>query len=224
MDIELKFRKFFSLVPERECGDCVSCCEIAGVDSPKLKKPAGVLCPNCATPGCSIYDTRPVVCRQYHCLWRQLDTLATDMRPEKSKVMFSLHYSVAPRNVFQKAFIVGATLESWEIFRTPAVEAAIDSLIRDFELPVWLSFQHQGKLVYPLPDMAQEIRHPGSAKSADVAADAKRWLARYEERASQLILEEGKFTAHKSFVVAKPLHRVQPPDRPNSGTGQPSSS
>jgi hypothetical protein len=195
MDTELKFRKLFSLIPERECGDCVSCCEIPSINSPKLKKPADVLCPNCAKPGCSIYDTRPIVCRQYHCLWRHLDTLATDLRPEKSKVMFSLHYSLTPRNIFQKAFIVGATLESWEIFCTPAVEAALKSLIEDFALPVWLNLQNQGKLVYPLPDVAQEILHPGSANSADVALEAKRWLAQYEKRASQLILEDRKFSA-----------------------------
>jgi hypothetical protein len=193
MDTELKFRKLFSLVPERECGDCVSCCEIPSIDSPKLKKPADVLCPNCTKPGCGIYDKRPVVCRQWYCLWRRLDTLATDMRPEKSKVMFSLHYSVMPRNIFEKAFIIGRTLESWEIFYTPAVAAALDSLIQEFELPLWLNYGNQQKLVYPLPDLAQEILHPGSAKSADVALEAKRWLAQYEQRASQLMLEDRKF-------------------------------
>jgi hypothetical protein len=193
MNTELNSRKFFSLIPERECGDCTSCCEIPSINSVKLKKPEDTLCPNCTKPGCSIYDARPVVCRQYYCLWRHLDTLSSDMRPEKLKVMFSVHYSLKPDNILQKAFIVASTLEGWEVFSAPEVETALNSVIKDLELPVWVNFRTQGKLVYPLPDLAQEILHPGSAKSADVALEAKSWLARHEERASQLIQEARKF-------------------------------
>jgi hypothetical protein len=210
MNTELESREFFPLIPERECGGCTACCEILSIDSLKLKKPADTPCPNCTKPGCRIYDTRPVVCRQYYCLWRHRDALSSDMRPEKLKVMFSVHYSLKPGDILQKAFIVASTLEGWEIFSTPEVKTALNSLIEDLELPLWINFRGQGKLVYPSPDLAQEIQHPGSAKSTEVALEARSWLTRYEERASQLILEARKFAVVPVISkTAMPVSRLE---------------
>jgi len=56
-------------VPGRSCGACSLCCKLAQVD--ELDKPAGVWCRHCAPGrgGCTIYETRPPVCRNWFCAW-----------------------------------------------------------------------------------------------------------------------------------------------------------
>jgi hypothetical protein len=55
---------------------------------PELKKPRGQWCRHVAQgKGCSIYETRPEVCRQFTCAW--LDGFGTDAeRPDRSRIVF----------------------------------------------------------------------------------------------------------------------------------------
>jgi hypothetical protein len=56
----------------RTCGDCSLCCkllEISAERAPEVAKPAGQWCKNCVQPGCSIYDRRPALCRDFKCMW-----------------------------------------------------------------------------------------------------------------------------------------------------------
>lgn len=74
---------------ERACGDCRICCKLP--DIPELNKPRDTWCRHTSlrdgTPGCSIYDDRPGVCREFRCAW--LDGLGTDRdRPDKLGVMW----------------------------------------------------------------------------------------------------------------------------------------
>jgi len=69
------------LVPGRACGDCTICCTAMAVDQPDFQKHAGVPCRHCAQ-GCAVYDTRPALCRDYHCGWRQLPILDDSWRPD----------------------------------------------------------------------------------------------------------------------------------------------
>jgi hypothetical protein len=66
------------IVPGRSCGDCSMCCKIPRID--EVEKPQGVWCRHCAPArgGCTIYETRPSVCRDYFCGW----LLSSDMGPE----------------------------------------------------------------------------------------------------------------------------------------------
>jgi hypothetical protein len=54
----------------RTCGDCSLCCKLINVREP-LNKPRDVWCQHCrpGKGGCSIYDTRPDVCRGFACDW-----------------------------------------------------------------------------------------------------------------------------------------------------------
>jgi len=78
-----------ALVPGRTCGDCTLCCTVMAIDKPDIQKEAGVTCRHCAR-GCTIYETRPALCRDYHCGWRQLPILDDDWRPDKSGVFVEL--------------------------------------------------------------------------------------------------------------------------------------
>lgn len=73
------------LVPGRECGDCTVCCTVMAIDKPEIQKEAGVTCRHCVG-GCTIYATRPPLCRDYYCGWRQLPILDDDWRPDRSGV------------------------------------------------------------------------------------------------------------------------------------------
>jgi hypothetical protein len=79
--------KFYDLdlVPERSCGECTLCCTVMAIDKPDMQKQAGVACRHCSG-GCTIYETRPALCREYHCAWRQLPILDDGWRPDRSGV------------------------------------------------------------------------------------------------------------------------------------------
>ncbi|TKW70576.1 MAG: hypothetical protein DI543_28680, partial [Bradyrhizobium icense] len=80
------------------------------INEPELKKPVDVLCKHCTGHSCSIYDSRPSVCRGWYCVWRVEKDLPDDMRPDKCGVMFSLDGDAQPQTIFDNFFIVGRTL------------------------------------------------------------------------------------------------------------------
>jgi hypothetical protein len=77
------------LVPGRECGDCTVCCTVLAIDKPDIQKPAGVTCRHCRS-GCAIYETRPTLCRDFHCGWRQLPILDDSWRPDRSGIFVEI--------------------------------------------------------------------------------------------------------------------------------------
>jgi hypothetical protein len=79
-----------SLVAGRECGDCTVCCIIPAIDKPEIQKVANASCRHCTGGGCAIYETRPPVCRSFHCAWRRFDFFTEDWRPDKSGVFAEL--------------------------------------------------------------------------------------------------------------------------------------
>lgn len=52
----------------RKCGTCTLCCIVMEV--PELDKAAGQDCKNRTDSGCSIYNDRPIPCREFNCLWK----------------------------------------------------------------------------------------------------------------------------------------------------------
>lgn len=74
-------------VPQGECGSCVVCCEWLDIETEGLSKKAGILCSHCTGAGCGIYETRPSLCRGFHCGWRIIPKMGEDWRPDKSGVM-----------------------------------------------------------------------------------------------------------------------------------------
>ena len=55
----------------RNCGTCSVCCQLFSIAA--LNKPEKVRCPNLFKQGfrCHIYDTRPKMCAEYNCSWKQ---------------------------------------------------------------------------------------------------------------------------------------------------------
>jgi hypothetical protein len=78
-----------NLVPGRACGECTVCCTAMAIDKPEIQKEACITCRHC-TAGCTIYETRPALCRDYYCGWRQLPILDDAWRPDRSGVFVEL--------------------------------------------------------------------------------------------------------------------------------------
>lgn len=80
----------------RECGACSRCCKL--LDIPVLAKPGGKWCQHCkpGCGGCTIYDTRPDVCRKFACQWLIDPSFGDEWFPLHAKMFVYLDASVEP--------------------------------------------------------------------------------------------------------------------------------
>ena len=69
----------------RSCGSCALCCKLLGLVEPnKLSQ----WCPHCLkSTGCSIYDSRPNVCRAFNCVWLTDAKFGDEWQPTRSKIV-----------------------------------------------------------------------------------------------------------------------------------------
>lgn len=69
-----------------DCGDCTTCCVLPPL--PELGKPANVVCVNCTSDSCSIYEFRPAPCKEFSCAYHQMAKASVKLRPDNCGVMF----------------------------------------------------------------------------------------------------------------------------------------
>lgn len=187
-----KVNQYFSLIPERQCGDCMVCCEYMPISTKGLIKPAQTLCPHVVVNrGCSIYETRPNVCRTWHCLWRRDAAMPDELRPDKSRMIFSLIVHEDERSLFEQAHITCIAMESKADYQVPLVAQTIQRYIDEGELPVWLSFGGGKELVYPDLELADAIARPVSTRFTERVASGKEWRKRYEHLLETLVHKNG---------------------------------
>ncbi|WP_147480465.1 YkgJ family cysteine cluster protein [Pseudomonas coronafaciens] len=75
----------------KKCGTCSACCNVLTIDTPELQKPADVPCVHVREGGgCTIYETRPGVCKSWTCGWLSTDRLKNNLRPDKSNILIRL--------------------------------------------------------------------------------------------------------------------------------------
>ncbi len=80
---------------ERVCGRCTACCVVPSIKSselwPRPDKPSYVPCSDLVQvgkrPGCSVYEDRPGICRQFRCAWLQSPGLPDELRPDRCGVL-----------------------------------------------------------------------------------------------------------------------------------------
>jgi hypothetical protein len=69
-------------IPGKACGPCAFCCKVLEIED--FDKKAGLWCGHCTqTNGCGVYATRPQVCRDYHCRWKEERELGPQLRPDR---------------------------------------------------------------------------------------------------------------------------------------------
>lgn len=77
-------------VPGRACNSCSLCCRLLHVE--ELRKPAGKWCEFCKPGhgGCSIYEARPPICRNFYCGWLISSKVSNDWFPLDCHMILSL--------------------------------------------------------------------------------------------------------------------------------------
>jgi hypothetical protein len=155
----------------RSCGGCVECCVALHVDLPELQKPPGVPCRHLTGGGCGIYDSRPSLCRVWHCLWRRTLAFPDLARPDRCGVIFSLQpvYDLPWRDV-----VVARALNSMDDFETPVVRAALDLIVESEQFPVDLVFRYKHRLLFPEAELADAILYPQLTPHAHLLERADR--------------------------------------------------
>ena len=149
-----------NLVPGRTCGECSVCCEYFAIDTVELRKAPDTLCPHCIRPaGCGIYDSRPSICREWHCGWRRLPALDLSWRPDRSGVLVET-LGVGPSVTGVKFIIVGGP----EVIGWPPLVEYIARLVAESVL-VFLSAR--GKPGHVLSMMRLNDRLMSAAQSRD---------------------------------------------------------
>jgi hypothetical protein len=77
------------VAPGRSCGKCSMCCKLLHIN--ELNKPANKWCSHCKPgQGCSIYETRPTICRTFGCGWLMSETVGPEWYPLQSHMILSI--------------------------------------------------------------------------------------------------------------------------------------
>jgi hypothetical protein len=145
-------------LPDRTCGSCTACCVQLDIDTPDLRKPEKVACPHLASCGCGIYETRPPVCRTWHCLWRRISALPDSVRPDRCNVLFSVQRMEA--NPLGPWIIQVEAMNSLDDFQQPDVQLALKRLIVARLMPIWVTHNGQGLQLFPEEDLTDAILNP----------------------------------------------------------------
>ncbi len=167
------------LVPGRDCGDCVACCEVLRIEDADVGKPAGVMCRHNTGGGCGIYTTRPGICRTWFCLWRRIDAMPDEVRPDRCGVIFCLEGDESHANLFARFCVVARPVAKSRALRSPLARQVIAMFARQGSLPVWLHRHGVRKLVYPPPDLADAIERPQATPFQALVPLAQAWLRRH---------------------------------------------
>lgn len=95
----------------RECGDCSLCCKIPFVA--ELNKAVDQWCQHCkpGKGGCTIYESRPEVCRTFQCEW--IKGVVPDIwKPTTAKIILALS-KASDKITFMNAMVDIGTPNRW---------------------------------------------------------------------------------------------------------------
>lgn len=162
----------------RSCGDCIACCVVPVIDTPELKKPEGVVCPNCTGQGCAIYNRRPSVCREFNCGWKRIASMPAETRPDRSGIMITVESHLPPRNLFEHLFLVAVVTKDPLDLETPLARDMVDMLSQNV-LPVFVFWNMTRHLAHPDPELADAILNPERQTDRALVRKGRAWLERY---------------------------------------------
>jgi hypothetical protein len=146
---------------DRSCGGCTECCVYLNVDTPELQKPAHVPCPNLTAGGCGIYETRPPICREWNCLWRECSALPDSARPDRTGVLFTMEKSLLKSDLwFGPFYVKAAAMRSPEDFQRPEVKSVLERLLAIRSMPIWLAYRGQRYRFLPDDELTDAILNP----------------------------------------------------------------
>jgi hypothetical protein len=144
----------------QSCGDCRACCRELIIDHPVLRKHAGVMCSNCsAEKGCTTYQTRPQVCRDFMCGWRNLP-LPEEWRPDRCQILITHETENPAKGVVDgvKFFFFGRLDRIfWRPFILFASELIAEDKVVYISVPGPSGYCSQMVAINPLPELKHAI-------------------------------------------------------------------
>jgi hypothetical protein len=166
-------------IPARACGDCVACCQVLNIDEPDMIKPADQLCMHCTGAGCSIYDSRPQVCRDWDCVWRRIDSMPPETRPDRLGVLFTIDRQAEPQTPFDRLYFVARALDEGDALKKgPTKDACM--MLAHGPLPIFAAWPTGRQLIYPREELAAAIQDPEGGHAPALVEEAKAFMARFE--------------------------------------------
>lgn len=136
----------------RSCGACKACCYSLAVAEIPAKQALWVKCPNICEEGCSIYETRPVSCATFECLWRSGFIEGDERRrPDNLGLMF-----VFPKHK-QHTEIIGC----WEIrpgaVNTPPGNYLLGKLANSMIVYIWPYGEKTKRIIMGPPEKLKHL-------------------------------------------------------------------
>jgi hypothetical protein len=166
-------------IPARACGDCVACCQVLNIDEPDMVKPADQLCMHCTGKGCGIYDDRPKVCRDWDCVWRRIDSMPLETRPDQLGVLFTIDRQAEPQTPFDRLYFVARAVAAPEaLHKSPTLDAA--AMLAHGPLPIFASWGDQRQMIYPRAELAAAILDPEGGHPPALVQEGRAFMAKFE--------------------------------------------
>ncbi len=162
----------------RPCGDCVACCQVLNIAEPDMVKPADQMCMHCTGTGCGIYDTRPTVCREWNCVWRRIDSMPPETRPDRMGVVFTIDRQADPQTPFDKLYFVGRAVSDPAALNGPHVPD-VAGMLAYGPLPIFLTWGESRLLVYPRAPLADAILNPDQTADLALVEEGRIWMEKF---------------------------------------------
>ena len=166
-------------IAARACGDCVACCKVLNIDEPDMVKPADQMCMHCTGRGCSVYDSRPQVCRTWDCVWRRIETMPPETRPDRLGVLYTLDRQAEPQTPFDRLYFVARAVDAPDRLNSGPARDAVAMLMQG-PLPIFAHWGGGRQLMYPRAEVAAAILDPLGAHAPGLVEEGRAFMAKYE--------------------------------------------
>ncbi len=165
-------------IEARACGDCVACCQVLNINEPDMVKPADQLCMHCTGTGCGVYASRPQVCRTWDCVWRRIDSMPPETRPDRLGVLFTIDRQAQPQTLFDRLYFVGRAVGDPTALHKTAT-GDVGAMLAHGPLPIFVTWEDNRKMVYPREVLAAAILDPFGPHDPALVEEGRAWMARY---------------------------------------------
>ena len=166
-------------VAARACDGCVACCQVLNIDAPEMIKPANQMCMHCTGQGCAVYDTRPQVCRTWDCVWRRIESMPLETRPDHLGVLFTIDRQADPQSPFDRLYFVARAVDEPEALKKqPTLDAA--AMLAHGPLPIFACWDDERRMIYPRAELAAAILDPDGGHAPALVEEGRAFMARFE--------------------------------------------
>lgn len=166
-------------IPARACGGCVACCQVLNIDEPDLVKPADQMCTHCTSQGCGIHDNRPKVCRDWDCVWRRIESMPLETRPDHLGVVWTIDRQAEPQTPFDRLYFVARAVDEPEALKKgPTTDVA--AMLAHGPLPIFATWDDQRRMIYPRAELAAAILDPLGGHAPALVQEGRAFMARFE--------------------------------------------